>query len=265
MTSISKTTVDRERITKNVVDAVEHHLIPMADEVVGTICPQKPAQDVSVAEFLSSIGFTITRKMAAARQADMEHALDEHETNEARALRDEAFGTKTERMRAYRRGLQASYGDALLTTYGMGEPVPNVPHRLVPYADNVAMRMEKRPLVEAPRPGMPVFDIESIAVDIRTMSKALDVALAAVGRETREDQLARAKRDKAREDSWRTYQALTTCVEGLFRLISRDDLAERVRLTNRRRAGLPEPSDLEFGENDTTTPANPALPALEDA
>ncbi|MBA2664502.1 MAG: hypothetical protein H0U74_19600 [Bradymonadaceae bacterium] len=263
MTSVSKTTVDRERIIQNVVDAIDHHLVPMAGEVVRVIYEDKPLERVTVSELFSAVGRTLVRKMGEERAADMAFALDELETEEARALRDDVFGTKVERVRAYRNGLQASYGNAVLATFGLSDQVPTTPHRLVPYAENVAMRLEKRELTQTPHPGMPIFDTKAMAAELRTMNKQLEEALEGVGREVREDQLARARRDQIRASSWRTYQALTTAVEGLFRLIERDDLADRVRLTNRRRAGLPEPVDMEFGDPQNTPFL--AEPALDDA
>lgn len=251
MSTVSKTTVDRERIIQNVVHAVDHHLVPNADEVVALIFSGQAPLQITPQELCTAIGRTLLQRMEEEREADMALALDEFETKEARMMRDEAFGTKSERMRALRSGLQASYGDHTLEMYGMKEAVPNTPNNLVPYAINVASRLEKRPITQPPRAFMPAFDSISIAADLRTMIHDLQHGIDQVGRETREDQLARAKRDEARDVSWRTYQALTTTVEGLFRLIGRDDLGDRVRLTKRRRAGLPEQEDLDFDASGT--------------
>ncbi len=270
MSTVSKVTVDRERIIQNVVHAVDHHLVPNAHAVAMGIFGGNPPAQMTLEEFCAAIGRTLLQKMEAERDADMALALDEFETKEVRAMRDEAFGTKSERMRALRNGMLASYGENTLDMYGMKEAVPEVPHRLVPYAINVAQRLEKRPIVQAPRAFMPAFDSAVIAADIRVMAGDLQHGIDEVGRETREDQLARAERDVARDMSWRTYQALTTTVEGLFRLIDRNDLAERVRLTSRRRAGLPEAVDLNFDDptakqqpttepvSQTDTPQQPA-------
>ncbi len=248
MSGISKVTVDRERIIQNVIHAVDHHLVPNAEQVVAGIFGGQAPVHLTPQELCTAIRHTLAQKMEAERDADMALALDEFETKEARMMRDEAFGTKSERLRALRNGMLASYGEQTLEMYGMKEGVPEVPHRLVPYALNIAQRLEMRPLTQAPRAFMPAFDSAAIAADIRVMAEALQHGIDEVGRETREDQLARARRDAAREESWRTYQALTTTVEGLFRLIDRNDLANRVRLTGRRRAGLPEPEDLEFDD-----------------
>ncbi len=260
MSTVSKVTVDRERIIQNVVHAVDHHLVPNAHEVARGIFDGNPPAQMTPHELCAAIGRTLLQKMEDEREADMALALDEFETKEVRAMRDDAFGTKTERIRALRNGLMASYGENVVEMYGMKEVVPNTPNSLIPYATNVASRMEKRPLTQAPRAFMPAFDSAAIAADIRVMTRDLQHGIDEVGRETREDQLARAKRDDARELSWRTYQALTTTVEGLFRLIDRDDLAERVRLTMRRRVGVPEDIDLTFDNSEN----KPALPSQDE-
>lgn len=264
MSTVSKTTIDRERIIQNVVHAVDHHLVPNADAALANIFGGNPPAHMTPQELCAAISRTLLQKMEDERDADMALALDEFETKEARLMRDDAFGTKSERMRALRTGMLASYGDLTLEMYGMKEPVPNTPNALIPYATNVALRLEKRPITQPPRAFMPAFDSVAIAADIRAMAHTLQHGVDEVGRETREDQLARADRDAAREDSWRTYQALTTVVEGMFRLISRDDLGERVRLTTRRRSGFPEKIDLEFDESnapslDLTEQNEPAL------
>ncbi len=266
MSTVSKTTVDRERIIQNVVHAVDHHLVPNADKVLDAIFGGKAPAQITAQELCTAFSHTLLQKMQDERDADMALALDELETKEARMMRDEAFGTKAERMRALRNGMMASYGAATLEVYGLKEIVPNTPNALIPYAINVASRLEKRPITQQPRAFMPAFDSVAIAADIRTMAQALQHGLDEVGRETREDQLARARRDAVRDDSWRTYQSLTTTVEGLFRLIGRDDLGERVRLTTRRRAGLPESSDLDFDNADSTnTPTPQDEPATDPA
>lgn len=266
MSTVSKVTVDRERIIQNVVHAVNHHLVPNAQEVAKGIFGANPPAQMTPEELCGAIGHTLLQRMEAEREADMALALDEFETKEARAMRDDAFGTKTERMRALRNGMLASYGENTLEMYGMKEIVPNTPNGLIPYATNVASRLEKRPLTQAPRAFMPAFDSVVIAADIRSMIRELQHGIDEVGRETREDQLARAKRDAARELSWRTYQALTTTVEGLFRLIDRDDLAERVRLTMRRRVGVPEEIDLTFDQPEMPAQDEPVVnPAVDPA
>ncbi len=260
MSSVSKITIERERIIQNVVHAVEHHLVPNAEQVIAAMFDgQVPAQ-ITPAELCKALGETLLKNLELAREADIALALDEYETKEARAMRDDAFGTKANRMRALRNGLLASYGEQTLDEYGLKNTVPDVPHRLIPYAINVAERLEKRPITKAPHALMPAFDSATIAADIRTLATHLQHGIDDVGRETREDQLARANRDAVRANSWRTYQSLTTIVEGLFRLIDRDDLASRVRLTSRRRAGLPEAEDLNFDkpEGQTTTEDQPA-------
>lgn len=71
MTSVSKTTVDRERIINYVIYAVDHHLVPMADKVVGAVSPGKSPDSMTVTEFLADLARTLERKAAGGREADI--------------------------------------------------------------------------------------------------------------------------------------------------------------------------------------------------
>jgi hypothetical protein len=66
-----------------------------------------------------------------------------------------------------------------------------------------------------------------------------------VRREEREAQLTREARNAALVRWNGSYQGLADVVTGLFELAGKPALAERVRPTARRRAGLTEDADME--------------------
>ena len=65
-------------------------------------------------------------------------------------------------------------------------------------------------------------------------------ALDAVAREERELQSTMSQRDEATARWTRTYAGVATILSGLAILAGLDDLAAKVRPTERKRAGIPE-------------------------
>ena len=89
--------------------------------------------------------------------------------------------------------------------------------------------------------------------DLKVRIDSLRAALGDVRREEREAQLTREARNAALVAWNGSYQGVATVVTGLFELAGKPALAERVRPTTRRRAGLTEDADMEG--NGGTPPA----------
>jgi hypothetical protein len=123
----------------------------------------------------------------------------------------------------------------------------------------VAKLLAERPIVEKPKQAGVTVDAAALAQSLHAPIASLTAALADVGREVREAQLTLKARNEA-VGSWNAvYQGVADVVTGIFELVGRADLAELVRPTARRRAGVAEAGDL------STTPpgpvADPAKPA----
>jgi hypothetical protein len=96
-------------------------------------------------------------------------------------------------------------------------------------------------------------DTKALGHSLEASVKRLRTALGDVRREEREAQLTLKARNEA-ATVWNTrYQGVADTATGIFELVGQADLADLVRPTARRRAGVTEQSDL------------PASPAAEPA
>jgi hypothetical protein len=89
----------------------------------------------------------------------------------------------------------------------------------------------------------------AMADSLATHAEALRTTLGDVKREEREAQLTLQRRNAATTAWNATYQRVADTRTGLFELAGRTELADRVRPTARRRAGLTEAEDVEGNAN----------------
>jgi hypothetical protein len=83
-------------------------------------------------------------------------------------------------------------------------------------------------------------------------------ALGAWKQEEREGQTAMNARDDAETKLRRTYSTVADMFTAYASMAGLDAVADRVRPTARRRAGLPEPVDAEVGEPTVTEEPSPS-------
>jgi len=102
------------------------------------------------------------------------------------------------------------------------------------------------------------LDISKLVAALNAKSKELKDALDAVKREERQGQLTRSRRDQASNTVSARYQGVADAMTGLYELTGRADLADLVRPTARRRAGLVEEADVNAGGECATPRATPA-------
>ena len=121
---------------------------------------------------------------------------------------------------------------------------------LVRFASNVEELLRTRPLTETAKKKSLSIDAIDAADDVKEAREALETALGHVEREKRESQLTQAAKNNAMDDWSSVYPRSADCIAALFALAGREELANAVKPTARRRAGL------------TESPDNPEVPAL---
>jgi hypothetical protein len=133
-----------------------------------------------------------------------------------------------------------NYGPIVAGAYGLGATLPNDASGLLLLAGNVEHLLRSRPLTESAKNQSLKIDATLAANDVRDCAAALHTALGNVEQEKREAQLTQGAKNDAMATWAQTYPAIADGAAAFFALAGRTDLAQRVRPTARRRAGLPD-------------------------
>lgn len=136
--------------------------------------------------------------------------------------------------------LSGLYGSDVLTAAGFSQSTPQEPILLSRFGGQVARALPKVTLPRARVAGAKL-DTQAAAKDLSERCGRLDQALAAVARETREAQAAQSVRNEAQASFDEALSGTASLLVGLLRLAGKPDLAERVRLSERRGASEEEP------------------------
>lgn len=151
-------------------------------------------------------------------------------------------------MISLRNTLSGVYGSKILAPYGLSGETPDDADLLVTRAKNTESLLRTRELTEAPQQDGVSLNLTTLAKSLGSARARVETALGNVRREEREAQLTLKRRNVALS-SWNArYQGVADVMTGIYELVGRADLADLVRPTARRRAGLTE-------ETDTTPPA----------
>jgi hypothetical protein len=239
----SRMVSDRNAISNTVLAAINVHSPEVVATIEEALFPDGPPKDLTVSGLFSAIGALLARRTDALAKADLEHALELADDDPYRRAKEEKIAD----MRGYFAALTSSfdslYGPKVAAVYGLGAAPPEDAPALLTMARTVEHLLRTRPLTEAPkRKGMTVDPI-ALADNVKMVAAELSAAVDDVERERREAQLTQNKKNEAMAGWSHGYQGAADLVTALFALANRQDLAERVRPTARRRAGLPEVED----------------------
>lgn len=247
MAEVSKAVSDLVAITRTVTWAIEVHGADVATALEGVLFPNGAPPNCDVRVFLSALRASLQRAADDAAAKDQAHAIELADDAAPRQAREESRTALREGMIGIRSTLEGVYGASILSAYGLAGETPSDTDTLVHAASAVEDLLRNRPLVEKPlRIGIMV-DTKAIADDLQGRIAALRAALGDVRREEREAQLTREARNAAQLAWNRSYQGVADVATGLFELAGQSALADRVRPTARRRAGLAETTDAEEG------------------
>ncbi len=255
MADVSKMVSDRVAISRTVLSSLQVHGAEVSDDLDKLLFPKGPPPHLTVAMVIEALGQALTRARTDLTTADLAHAAELADDEAPRTARDQAIVDVRAGLIGIRGTLSSVFGASLLSTYGLSGETPEDPELLAHRASNVAKLLAERPIVEKPKQAGVTVDAAALAQSLHAPIASLTAALADVGREVREAQLTLKARNEA-VGSWNAvYQGVADVVTGIFELCGRADLAELVRPTARRRAGVAEAGDL------STAPADPAKPA----
>lgn len=245
MTDVSKIAADRIAITRTVTSSIEVHGAEVATALEQTLFPNGAPPNCDVRVFLSALQAHVQRTADDVANKDKVHAIELADDAGPRHEREAARTTLREGMIGIRSTLEGVYGASILSAYGLTGETPIDADELVHAASATEELLRNRLLTEKPLQIGISVDVKAIADDLKVRIDSLRSALGDVRREEREAQLTREARNAALVTWNGSYQGVATVATGLFELAGKPALAERVRPTARRRAGLTEDADME--------------------
>jgi hypothetical protein len=248
--NVSRMVADRVAISNTVITAVRIHGPEVAPIVEKVLFPNGPPNNLTVAQVIDAIGTYLERGTTTLVQADRAHTTELADDEGIRQHREECMIDLKDFLSALRTNIIRNYGAVVAGAYSLGAALPDDGPALLLLADNVENLLRSRALSEPAKNQSLKLDPLVAANDVKANANALRVALANVEREKREAQLTQNDKAEAMAAWGTTYSASADAAAAFLALGGRLDLAQRVRPTARRRAGLPD-------EEAAPTPAAP--------
>jgi hypothetical protein len=213
---------------------------------------QGPATKVTV-ESVTAVIFAITDGVALAntdlREAELNYYGEKADDAPVKARRDLAVVHIANGLAKLRTAIEGTLGAPGTIQYGIVGDIPRTPHKLVTYTKNIVKLLDENPQKVTTSFGAS-FDTAPAAIAVKTSLDELELAVHDDNREARELEEAQATRNRA-IDAWSdAYQGAASILEGFYRTAGYQELAEKVRTTQRKLRGE-DPGD------DTNTPPTP--------
>ncbi|APR83467.1 Hypothetical protein A7982_08816 [Minicystis rosea] len=251
---VTKLVSGRVAISRTVLSSVDVHGADVAEVLAGILFPQGAPPALTVPGLLTALHDALESATGAMTEADVAHARELSDDEAPRLARENGIAALRAQMIGLRATFTTVYGAGILGAYGLVGETPEDPESILQRAASTAQLLKSRPITETPR--QPGITIDAPALGDALLARAVELrgALGDIRREEREAQMTLARRDEAVAIWNKRYQGVADIITGIYELVGRADLADRVRPTARRRAGLTEDAD--------TTPApNPPAPA----
>jgi hypothetical protein len=231
---------DRVAITNTVVTAIHVHGPEIFPIVEKALFPAGPPNNLKVADVITAFGAHLERTTTSLVNTDRAHTTELADDDGIREERDERTVDLKDLLSTLRSNLIRNYGAIVAGAYALGAALPDDAPALLLLAGNVENLLRTRALVEPGKNQSLKINAVLAADDVKNSAAALRTALGDVEREKREAQLTQGAKNEAMATWGATYPAVADGAAAFFALGGRPDLAQRVRPTARRRAGLPE-------------------------
>lgn len=251
--TVSRMVADRVAITDTVVKAIDIHGPEVAAAVEKALFPAGPPANLKVADVLAALGAHLERTIAELVKADREHTVELADDEGIRLTRDERTIDLKDLLGTLRANFIRNYGPVVAGAYGIAAALPDDAPALLLLAGHVENFLRTRPLAEPAKNQSLKIDPILAANDVKASADALRAALGRVEQEKREAQITQGAKNNAMASWGIGYSAVADGAAAFFALGGRSDLAQRVRPTARKRAGLP----------DEEAPPAPIAPAPE--
>ncbi|APR78830.1 Hypothetical protein A7982_04177 [Minicystis rosea] len=253
---VAKVVSSRIAISRTVLASVEVHGADVAKELSEILFPQGVPPTLTVPGLITALHGALSGAMEAMAVADVAHAQELSDDEAPRLARESGIAALRAQMIGLRSTFSSVYGTGILGAYGLAGETPDDPEALLQRVASTAQLLKSRPITETPRQIGITIDAPALGDALFATASELRAALADVRREEREAQITLGRRDEAVAVWNKRYQGVADVITGIYELVGRTDLADRVRPTARRRAGLTEEADTTPAPT-PPTPANP--------
>ncbi len=247
MADVSKLVSERIAITRTLTSSISVHGAEVAPAIDDALFSGSPPPGFTALVLLQALGAAAQRAVDDLSATNQAHAAELADDGEPRAARDGARDELRAGLIGIRSTLSGVYGATLLAAYGLAGETPSEAEHLIEAASTTEGLLRNRPLTEAPKQEGVSVDPKALADSLKARVEALRAALGDVRREEREAQVTLQRRNAATATWNKVYQGVADTLTGLFELAGEGELADRVRPTARRRAGLTEAEDVEGG------------------
>jgi len=251
----SRMVADRIAITHTVTTAIGVHAPEILPTLESTLFPTGVPKDLTVGAVIGAFKDLLQRRTDELVVVDRAHTLELADDDDHRAQRDE----RIEDLKSFLVSLRASFTNAysakVAAAYGLGQAPPDDTPKLILLANNVEALLRSRPLAEPPRKPSLKLDPIAAADDIKSTVASLQSSLDNVERERREAQVTLGAKTDGMAAWGTAYSSVAEVATAAFILGGRADLAERLRPTARRRAGLLEPDDAPAETSEASPPS----------
>ncbi len=252
MPSASKMVSDRNLVSKTVLSSLKTHGPKVSKDLEALLFPNGTPQNLTLDDVLTALHDVLARGVEIMNDADKAHTAELADDSEYRAMRSARIANLRAAIGTIRTNLSNIYGEEVLSAYTIPSELPSEPMLLLQTAGNIESQLRKRPLKELPKLDGFAVDPIAMADGLARTSAALEATLEDIKRELREAQLTQQTKNEAMALWSSLYQGIADVATGIFVMTGRTDLADHVRPTGRRRAGMPEEED--------TLPEAPAEP-----
>lgn len=232
----SKQVTDRQK-SSEVVQGTRVHLDAVGEALAARITPEAPEAAAEVRGAVRVLGQHLlawlganTRGMVAADEANAQEQADDAGL---RTRRDAAAALVTEHLASLRDVARVYFGETVVVQLTVPSALPSDP--VVLHRTGLAVLKNLRDFVPpAPRmASMKFVNAEWLAL-LEPPVADLGAALEAIAVDRKENELALAEKHRAMTAYDEAFRGATLALMGVFTAAGRDDLAERVRPSQRR-------------------------------
>lgn len=252
MSPPSKVVADRVAIATTVLLSLEEHGAEIAPVLEKSLFPDGAPQDLTVAGLLHALRGLLSRATDSMTAADAAHARELADDIAPQQQLEQRTEILKSLLLSLRTTLASTYGSTIAAAYAIPTQIPDEPEQLVRIAAGTERLLRTRPLTEPPRIKSLAIAPLAVAEDIGDAVADLRSSLAVVDRERREAILSQSAKNLAVSRWTSVYQGVAATACGLYELAGRSEIADPVRPTARRLAGMPEEEDT---APDTERPA----------
>ena len=172
-------------------------------------------------------------------EADLAHALEGDDDEGPRLRRVASERELRDAMLSGSDAVRGVYGRPFSKLVGLDTALAGRADQLQHQADRIVRALTTNPAPAPIHEGAHV-NLAAVAASIESKRAALQATLDKVALEERELQTTMSLRDQAAARWTRTYSGVAMILSGMATLAGLDDLASKVKPTERKRAGIPE-------------------------